>query len=376
MDERSLRPLKILITVEFYYARGGGGIQEQARQIAEGLAARGHNVVVATSSVPDRPEQIDNVRIASFAVKGNLVRGIAGEGERYQRFLLDSNAEIVMNFAANVWTTDLAFDVLDRVSGKKVLSTPGVSKIGHPRYEAYYAKAYMNGLEKYDRIVYTSADYRDKLFGDQHGLGAKAVIIPNGAGQEFLSQPLGFREKFGIRTPYVILSVSNHFFAKGHDFIIQAFKKMNRRDATLLIVGERPFVHSWYSCWPRCKLVSMWDRRIQLLQALPRSWVVSAYQEADLFLFGSRVECAPLVMYESFASRTPFITTNVGNVKDNRDVVKIVSTPDEMAAVAEELLTSDAKRAAISERAYQLWSEQYTWDRIVDKYEALYQSLA
>jgi len=38
-------------------------------------------------------------------------------------------------------------------------------------------------------------------------------------------------------------------------------------------------------------------------------------KEADL-LFESKVESAPLVMFEAFASRTPFLTTEVGKVED------------------------------------------------------------
>ena len=99
--------------------------------------------------------------------------------------------------------------------------------------------------------------------------------------------------------------------------------------------------------------------------------VVSAYQQADLFLFGSRLEVAPLVMYESFASRTPFITTDVGNVKDHQNFLTIIKTPSEMATAAHALLDDNIARSRIAEKAFILCQKKYTWNKVVDKYDAL-----
>jgi hypothetical protein len=58
-------------------------VQEVMRQIAERMAASGHDVSVATSTRSDRATNIYNgVRIHSFNVRGNLVTGIRGEADR------------------------------------------------------------------------------------------------------------------------------------------------------------------------------------------------------------------------------------------------------------------------------------------------------
>lgn len=366
--------MKILLTVEFYEPAKGGA-QEVIKQIAERLVKRGHEVTVATSYLPERKETEPNgVKIIPFRIKGNSVKGIAGEVKKYQDFLRQNRFDLLMNYATQSWSTDLTFTVLDKIHSKKVLVPLGYSKLRDPRYQHYFEEL-PTYLKKYDKLVYPSASYRDKRFGDERGVSDKAIIIPNGAGEEFLANHLGFKKKFGIQTPHLLLSVSNHYLTKGHNFIIDAFRKMARNDATLVIIGERPFLYSWYSCWPRCKAASIFNRRIKVLSRVPRPWVVSAYQEADLFLFGSRVECAPLVMYESFASKTPFITTEVGNVKDHAEALVIAHTPEEMAKKANDLFDNEPKRQSLGERGFEIWQRNHTWEKIVDQYENLFKNL-
>ncbi len=367
--------MKILITVEFYYTPGGGGIDTQARQIAEHLVKLGHDVTVATSSQLDRPQNINGVKVRGFSVTGNSVKGYRGETKRYLQFLRESNQDVMLNFAANIWTTDLAFEQAWQIRGKKVMSTPGLSKINDPIYKNYYEKVYVKVLRKYDRIVYTSANYRDKFFGDKHGLGSKAVVIPNGAGEEFLAEPLNFRKKYGIRTKFMALTVAHHFWAKGHGFVHEAFGKMKRKDATLVIIGDHPPRHSWYSCEMLCRLRAVINPNFILLTDVPREMVVSAFQEANLFLFGSRLECAPLVMYESFATQTPFVTTEVGNVRDHFPYLEMVRTPGEMAERANDILDSPARTKNLTDRAFELWQNGYTWGKIAGRYDAVFKKM-
>jgi glycosyltransferase involved in cell wall biosynthesis len=367
--------MKILHTVEFYEPSKGGA-QEVVRQLSERLAARGHDVTVATSYLPQRTEtEIGGVKIRQFRVRGNAVKGIRGEVTAYQEFLLDSPFDVVMNYAAQTWTTDLTFPILNRIRAKTILAPLGYSRL-HDRRYANYFRELPRYLFQYDRLVYTSERYRDKIFGDEHGVGNKAVIIPNGAAEEeFNRPPLGFRQRYHISTRFMFLCVANHYFAKGHLYVIDAFRRANLRDATLVIIGERPQAHSWYSCFPVCSVMGKLYPSIRILRHVPREWIVSAYQEADLFLFGSKVECAPLVMYEAFASRTPFITTDVGNVKDHQDLLRIVANKDEMA---EEIRTFGQRPESfcqLQEHAHRAFTEHHTWEKVAERYEDLYRSL-
>jgi len=369
--------MHILFTVEFYEPRKGGA-EEVVRQLAERLVRRGYVVTVATSAVSERIEKtINGVVVEEFRLSGNSVKGIRGteeEKKRYQNFLVSGGFDVVVNYAAQIWCTDLVFPVLGEIKAKKIFIPCGYSRLRSSAYKVYF-DTLPEHLRQYDKLVYMSSNYQDYIFGEQYGFVDKAVVIPNGAGEEFLVGPLGFKKKYGITTPKMIISVANHYFAKGHLFVIDAFRKMRQDDTTLVIIGERPSCRSWYSCYPVCKVYSFLNPHIKVLQNVPRGWVVSAYQESDLFLFGSRIECAPLVMYESFASKTPFITTDVGNVRDHGEVIKIVKTPDEMARVGNDLLDNDIRRKGIAEEAYELWQSHHTWERIAVEYEDMFKKI-
>ncbi len=406
--------MKILFTVEFYEPHKGGA-EEVVKQLAERLVDFGHEVCVATTKIRERENKVINgVRVEEFAISGKAVRGISGqpsEKQRYQQFVCGaSNApatpsqtrlsrstrfdgggdwDVVLNYAAEQWSTDLCFDVLDKMKAKKVLIPCGYS-LKKPAYYFYYQKL-PEFLKKYDALVYMSPDYQDKKFGDEHGVGGKAVIIPNGApalrrqfrqGEpEIGADDLTFKKRHGIKTRYVALTVANHYHAKGHDFVIKAFKKMNRQDTTLLIVGNIPSLglkrlgHMILGCYPLCLLADLFNGNIKLLQGNDRSLVVSAYKTADVFLFGSSFEYAPLVMYESFAAKVLFITREVGNVRDHENLLKIVKTPKEMAKTANYYLDHPNERGEVIDVAFSEWQAKYNWEIIAKQYESLFNRL-
>jgi L-malate glycosyltransferase len=377
--------LKILFTCEFYEP-SKGGIQEIVKQLAERLVRKGHHVTVATTRLPSRNlDFIGGVHIKSFSIRGNKVRGISsanGEIERYQHFLINGKFDLILNYSAQIWTTDLIFEILDKVPSKKVLVPCGYSGLHNSRYRDYFKKI-PDYLAGYDALVYESAHYQDKAFNDARGFSDRALVIPNAASEEeFLgADTFDIKKNLGLSTKYLCISVSNHYRAKGHHFIIDAFQAMKRKDATLLIIGEIPsfgfkhILHAILGCYPWCLLASKFNSNIKVVSGKNRGLVVSAYKNADLFLFGSQFECAPVVMYESFASKTPFITTDVGNVKDHADLLKIVKSPGEMAMIANRLLDHSEEADAVSEKAFQAWRNHYTWSRVADQYESLFKKL-
>ena len=89
-----------LHTVEVYLL-ARHGMSEVVRQIYERLAAKGHEVTVATNDITQRTtETFNGERVSGFNVQAKSAVGIWGDVEGYQRFLLDNNPYIIVNFAA------------------------------------------------------------------------------------------------------------------------------------------------------------------------------------------------------------------------------------------------------------------------------------
>jgi len=367
--------MKILLSCEFYYPTIGGA-QEIIRQIAQRLAKKGHKVTVATSYNPERNfEQLNGVKIQSFKIHGNKVKGIWGEINRYKDFLVTSDFDVIANYAAQTWTTDLTFDVLEQIKAKKILIPCGYSGLvlrsKKMLYWNYFRKL-PDYLRKYDHIIYHSTNYIDKAFGDKHGITHYSVI-PNAIDKdEMQSHEIEFRKIYNIKTKYMLFNVSNHYKLKNHFFTIKAFDTLNRDDATLIINGNKP--SSKTSCYPTCAKQASNKPKLLLLDSIPREHVVSAFHEADVFILGSKVEYFPLVILESMAVGLPFISTNVGCVKDFSGGI-IISSIKEMAENITEILDNPDYRSVLSAEGRNECLNKFTWQKIFSRYENLFKSL-
>ena len=151
------------------------------------------------------------------------------------------------------------------------------------------------------------------------------MLIPNGAGADEFEQKtdVSIRDRLKIpKNHFLILHVGSHTGAKGHKEAIQMLKKSKIKHATFLIVANS---FGGGGCTLNCNLAEkihlfnpfskVSDKNIMII-SLSREETVAAYHDADLFLFPSNIECSPLVLFEAMASKTPFLTTDVGNAKE------------------------------------------------------------
>jgi len=420
--------MNILHTVEFY-TPSIGGAQEVVRQISERLVRRGHRVTVATTHLSRRNScKINGVQIEEFKISGNTALGIQGETEHYQEFLRRGDFDIMMNYAAQQWTADLAYPILDQLAYKKLIIPCGFSGLYQPEYRIYFEHM-PEVLGRYDHLIFHASNYRDINFVRERGL-RHFSIIPNGAAQdEFETHDSAFRQRYGIpEDAPMLLTVGSHTGLKGHSLCMQAFEAIDVESATLVIIGNpvdghpslwtrllRPFLAAikrgnlrlavhilrlWLAgftgsgCLPDCQLRAREsnqrnDKKRILLLDPPRADVVSAYTAADLFVFGSNIEYSPLVLFEAMAAQTPFVTLACGNAAEivrwsgggviaptlQSEHGYVDGDPVEFARAIENLLHQPDERHLLAESGHLAWEAHFTWEKITDQYEALYQKL-
>jgi glycosyltransferase involved in cell wall biosynthesis len=388
--------MRILHTVEFFYPSIGGA-QEVVRQISERLVGLGHEVTVATSKLPDRSfSQHNGVRIVEFDIKGSAVHGYSGpDVDKYKRFLTNSKFDIMMNYAAQQWATDLAFEVLDTIQAAKVLIPCGFSGLKLPEYREYF-KEMPKILKKYDATIYNGDEYQDIKFAKAHKL-KNLRIIPNGAGADEFEKDYGIDIRRQLRIPkdnFLILSVGSHTGMKGHIEAIKIFERADIANATLLIVGN----DFGKGCAKQCNkkaAISKWlpryikSRKQLLVKDLNRPSTVAAYQAADIFLFPSNIEASPIVLFESAASKTPFLVTDVGNAAE---IIKwtgggiLLPTSKDKAGYShvdigkavkllEDLYHRPRQLDDMASSGYSSWREKYSWEVIAGQFLELYSKL-
>lgn len=386
--------MKILHTVESYYPELGG-MSEVVKQLSERLAYLGHEVVVATKKSKNRNASVINgVKIEEFEIDGNLVRGITGEQEKYKDFLLNSNFDIVSNFAAQQWATDICLPILKDIKGKKVSVPTGFSGLFLPEYQNYYNQM-KDWMKNYDCNVFLSHNYRDINFAKANGI-TKNVIIPNGASsEEFLEpQKIDIRKKLNIKNDdFFILHVGSYTGIKGHVEALKMYLLSKIKNGVLLFIGNNNQYFElytqkskWFFLW---KLEHFFPSKKYIITSLTREETIAAYKAADLFLFPSNIECSPIVLFEAAASKTPFLATDVGNSKE---IATWTQAGEILPTVIDEKGNSNAKikesikmlndiyldsekRKKLSESGFENWNKNFTWNAITLQYEKLYKSL-
>lgn len=122
---------------------------------------------------------------------------------------------------------------------------------------------------------------------------------------------------------------------------------------------------------------------------LRRQELVQAYLNSDLFVFASNVEYSPLVLYEAAAAGLPFLSVPVGNAEEiarwtgageicpaPRDALGYTRVEPLVLAEHMQAMASDPERLkALGDAGRRNWLERFTWTKIVDQYEALFERL-
>ena len=231
--------MKILHTVQSYLP-SRHGMQEVVTQLSENLLKMGHDVTIATVYDENRTSNVINgVKIAEFKIKGNFVSGMTGEIGLYQNFLKSNDFDIITNFAAQQWATDLMLPILKELKAKKVFVPTGFSALNIPSYKAYFEnmKTWMKG---YDANVFLSDNYRDINFARKNHIN-QIEIITNGANEKEFANvpPIDIKKLINVSTETkLILTVGSHTGYKGHAEAIKIFSEAQIDNSVLLIIGN------------------------------------------------------------------------------------------------------------------------------------------
>jgi L-malate glycosyltransferase len=387
--------MKILHCVESYYP-ALGGMQEVVKQLSERLVRLGHSVTIATRKHPERTLTfVEGVLIVDFEISGNLVNGIKGDRKAYEKFLLESNFDIVTFFAAQQWATDVALPILKLIKGKKVSVPTGYSGLYWTDYKGYFNQM-KEWIHDYDMNVYLSNDYRDINFARENGV-TKTIIIPNGAGEdEFLSSSkINVRKLLNLSDDtFLILHVGSYTGWKGHHEAMEIFLRAGLKKSALLMIGNNSeqFAISKIKnplLFLLKKLNDLKGKKNIFFDYYSREFTVQAYHQSDLFLFPSNIECSPIVLFECAAAQLPFLSTDVGNsveisqwtkggvilhTKKTEDGFSKVDIATSVSKLRDMYLDENLRRKMGSE-SFTIWKENFSWEKITERYEGLYKRL-
>ena len=315
------------------YAPYKDGVQAVNKYLLEGIAARGHEVVLFTATHPDAPEEETLNGVHIFRLPIYCIHCIRhGDKEEYRRRIIEqtNDADALINIAVQIPWTDWCYGILDDIRCRKVLYLHGMfdfswqrvnflsfGTFAHKVYNQLRWRLYYLGAKrifrKYDEVTFLhQEDVSLHYFKERFGISGQ--VIENAADYEFF-QPADFSIDIDAPKKYGVF-VGNYLRDKNQEFILNAFYRSDLPDDFSLIFIGSSATH-YFERLKSCneKLERRYGKRdVRFLISVPREETREYIKRASMCLVGSMHEVYPMSVVESMASGVPFISTPVGCV--------------------------------------------------------------
>jgi glycosyltransferase involved in cell wall biosynthesis len=371
MSDAANDRIRIVILIESLDADPGG---------AERLV-----VALATRLPGDR---FDVTVCTTRAVEGKLIERVRAAGVRHLaldrrsrldllawrrliRFLRDQRVDVIH---AHLWGSNFWGSVLGRACG-----VPAV--IAHEHTWAYRGKPYRRFLDGYviGRLatIFLTVANKDLMVEWEHVPPQKVQLMPNPYIPRPSSPDGDLRAELGLDPDVPVVGTAARMRPqKALHVLLDAFAEVSRTlpDARLLLAGDGP-------CRPRL------ERRVGELGLSDRVHLLGMREDMDVLLraldvaaMSSEFEGSPLFGFECMANEVPLVATAVGGLNDvfehGRTALLVPAGDSEaLAGSIVSLLRDHEGRERIAAAAH-AELENYTIERVIARYVALYERLA
>lgn len=224
-----------------------------------------------------------------------------------------------------------------------------------------------------DRVIFESCSNRDLALRNRLGRGGSFRVIEHGIdvsryGSVDRAQA---RAQLGLREDELVLgSVGRLTDQKGHRYLLEALRRLDRRDVRVLIAGEGP----------------LRDELERLAGGLPvtflgqRDDVPRLLAALDVFVFPSEFEGLPFTLLEAMAAGVPVVASDVDGNRDavEDEVTGILVPPRDPRALADAIgrqLERPDERARLGEAGRRRAAEVFSLERMVERTQAVYEEL-
>jgi glycosyltransferase involved in cell wall biosynthesis len=392
---------RIVFLSDFYFPFIGGA-EEVCRMEAEELCKRGYEVFVVTSSMPSSREREDmhgvkvlRVRLRDVSLKHEASSKLAWLAIGLVNSMLNNNPlnaqavkRVVESLRPDVVHVHnvrgkIPLLTLRALRGLKIpvvmtlhdyrLICPRATLFCHAKIPCRVPKFGCDMFVKLQKTLLKNCVTKfispSRFLADRlkEKLGeADVVVVPNPL-RRIEAKPKGVPESFQV------LYVGRLVWYKGTHVLLEAFKKLKRKSAKLIIAGSGPELET-------VKRLSRTDGRI-----IPLGFV-SEEEKSKLLIDASLVvvpslwpEPFPMTILESFGSGTPVVASKVGGIQEIvRDGVNgMLFEPgdsEKLSTILTELSENEENLRRLSEGAAES-ARQYYIEKHIELLETIYLEL-
>jgi glycogen synthase len=379
-----------------------GGVESHVRHVARVLAARGRSVEVWTV---DRGEHLGTRRVDGVVVRYLPCPQPSSRPADVARFgLAAPGAALAWGRAHAAFRPDVLHVQCFGPNGAYALALRTLTRT--PLVVSSHGETFADDFDVFEHsrvlgaALRRSVDVASAVTGcsrvvtdDLVRFGAEqAVVVPNGVELDGQSEGRsdGQSDGHGVASSApgpaaggheddglpIVLAVGRIEHVKGFDLLVDAFATSALRDrARLVVVGDGGEAASLR----RRVAAQGLEDRVELPGRLDPAEVAARMASAAVVVVPSRADAAPLVVLEGWRSGRPVVATVRGGppeiVTDGVDGVLV--DPQDTPALAGAVLglLDDPERADRIGAAGRRRVEDFTWERVVDRYEELYAQL-
>jgi len=322
------RPLKILIAL-LYYVPHRTGLTLHVQRLAEGLAARGHQVTVLTAryhkDLPRDEQVINGVRVIRLWAPIRISRGMVMPAYLWAAYRLVKRHDVV-----NIHTPMLetaVFAVLCRLLGKPLVITHHGDLILPAGLVNRFIQTVMFWLYKMTgrvayRIVSYSHDYADQSyyvrpFHDKTSIIYPPVDIPTPNPSRTEELRATWRANGDTGSP--LIGYAGRFVEeKRPDLLIRALPTVHQTHPTAKIVFAGEYLIKYESFYERNQsLIERYRQHLIFLGLLTSAQeMADFYAACDVLVLPSDTECLGLVQNEAMLCGTPVVVTDTPGARE------------------------------------------------------------
>ena len=386
---------RVLITT-FTYPPNKDGVASACGLLAEGLATRGHQVLIATLRNPHSVSstQGSNPSLHEFEIGGtpSVRDGLHGQVGELKKFVADFDGDVIISHCLDTALTSAAMQGFHASAANKVLVSHGypVHMVPwQPRFPWGLARwlgwqpfvwRLPSLLRKFNRVVFLSSHQDWGRFFDHRIarlIGHPGIrVIPNGVDWKTSGADIsGFLKQHGILGKLLFLCVANYCDRKNQLLALRAYRRARIANSALVFIGSEFNDYSrQMNDLDRALRPEFPEGTVIVLEKIGRDITEALLQSMDVFVLSAKQETQPIVLLESMAAAKPFVSTDTGCVRELAG--GLVATTEKELVEKLRVLADNAKlRERLGMEGRSDFLAHYRKEAVLDAYEKLINEL-
>lgn len=200
--------------------------------------------------------------------------------------------------------------------------------------------------------------------------------------REFTSEQPSVREKYGIdKDTFIFLVLGKFSYIKGQDIVLKAFTKAlpALSGAKLIFVGKTDADPDFYEDMDLFIIREGIQEDLLIIGEAERNEVLAWLKEADILVIPARFMHVGTIVLESWASRTPVLQSDAVDpnlvIEDYNGYLFRSEDMEDLALQMQKAYKHRNRLPELAERGFVLVDENYSFDKLIDRYQKVYKRL-